>query len=199
MEVMYLSEKNRIDISLGETLENIESSSKYTVVDLNADVLRVAETINFYELHDRLILATAQWLQIPILIGRLAKIFVFSIMSTQFCAFLVATMVQLTLCPTDGAYNQTIFQTLSDPFVVTVASYVGVLSGLAAFPLCCFFLWNRDLKTAGSFVVILVSIEIIVVSLVRDANAAWLFSYIALLCALAICRYSNLGLFKLKT
>ena len=67
MEVMYLSEKNRIDISLGETLENIESSSKYTVVDLNADVLRVAETINFYELHDRLILATAQWLQIPII------------------------------------------------------------------------------------------------------------------------------------
>jgi len=62
-----LSEKNRIDISLGETLANIESSSKYTVVDLNADVLRVAETIAFYELHDRLILATAKWLQIPVI------------------------------------------------------------------------------------------------------------------------------------
>lgn len=67
MEVMYLSEKNRIDISLGEALDNIESSSKYTIVDLNADVLRVAETISFYELHDRLILATAKWLQIPII------------------------------------------------------------------------------------------------------------------------------------
>lgn len=67
MEVMYLSEKNRIGINLGETLENIESSSKYTVVDLNADVLRVAETIAFYELHDRLILATAKWLQVPVI------------------------------------------------------------------------------------------------------------------------------------
>jgi len=67
MEVMYLSEKNRIDISLGETLDSINSSSKYVIIDLNADILRVAETINFYELHDRLILATTKWLQIPIL------------------------------------------------------------------------------------------------------------------------------------
>jgi predicted nucleic acid-binding protein len=67
MEVMYLSERNRIEISLRETLDHIESSSKYTVVDLNADVLRVAETISFYELHDRLILATGKWLQIPVI------------------------------------------------------------------------------------------------------------------------------------
>jgi len=67
MEVMYLSEKNRIDINLEDTLDSIESSSKYAIVDLNSDVLRVAKTINFYELHDRLILATAKWLQIPIL------------------------------------------------------------------------------------------------------------------------------------
>jgi len=67
MEVMYLSEKNRIDISLQETLDHIESSTKYSIVDLNADVLRVAETISFYELHDRLILAAAKWLQIPVI------------------------------------------------------------------------------------------------------------------------------------
>jgi predicted nucleic acid-binding protein len=67
MEVMYLSEKNRIDISLQETLDNIESSKKYTIVDLNADILKVAETISFYELHDRIILATAKWLQIPVI------------------------------------------------------------------------------------------------------------------------------------
>ncbi len=66
MEVMYLAEKNRIDINLTETLEIIESSSKYTIANLNPDILRVAETTPFYELHDRLILATAKWLGIRI-------------------------------------------------------------------------------------------------------------------------------------
>lgn len=67
MEILYLSEKNRIAIDLAGTLESIESSPKYAMVDLNVDILRVAETILFGELHDRLILATAKWLEIPIL------------------------------------------------------------------------------------------------------------------------------------
>jgi len=67
MEVMYLAEKNRIDISLSETLNLIESSSKYTIANLNPDILRVAENTVFYELHDRLILATAKWLGIKII------------------------------------------------------------------------------------------------------------------------------------
>nr|VFJ58594.1 MAG: Predicted nucleic acid-binding protein, contains PIN domain [Candidatus Kentron sp. DK]VFJ59820.1 MAG: Predicted nucleic acid-binding protein, contains PIN domain [Candidatus Kentron sp. DK] len=67
MEILYLSEKNRISIDLPKTLEWIESSPKYAMVDLNADILRVARTISFGELHDRLILATAKWLDVPIL------------------------------------------------------------------------------------------------------------------------------------
>ena len=67
MEVMYLAEKNRIGISFSETLNFIESSSKYTVVNLNPDILRVAECIDFYELHDRLILATAKWLGVKVI------------------------------------------------------------------------------------------------------------------------------------
>jgi predicted nucleic acid-binding protein len=67
MEVMYLAEKNRIEISLAASLDVIESSSKYTIVDLSPDILRVAETVEFYELHDRLILATAKWLGIKII------------------------------------------------------------------------------------------------------------------------------------
>jgi PIN domain nuclease of toxin-antitoxin system len=62
MEIMYLAEKNRINIDLQETLDMIESSAKYTIVDLTPKILKVAETIEFYELHDRLILATAKWL-----------------------------------------------------------------------------------------------------------------------------------------
>ena len=67
MEVMYLAEKNRIGIHLTETLDMIASSSKYTIADLNPDILRVAESTNFYELHDRLILATGKWFGINII------------------------------------------------------------------------------------------------------------------------------------
>ncbi|MGH7493803.1 MAG: type II toxin-antitoxin system VapC family toxin [bacterium] len=67
MEIMYLAEKNRIEISLEETLSLMESSAKYSVIDLSTDILLVAETIDFYELHDRLILATAKWLGVNII------------------------------------------------------------------------------------------------------------------------------------
>ena len=67
MEIMYLAEKNRITLSLAETLKRIESSSKYMIINLSPDILRVAETITFPELHDRLLLATAKWLDIPII------------------------------------------------------------------------------------------------------------------------------------
>jgi PIN domain nuclease of toxin-antitoxin system len=67
MEIMYLAEKNRIPISLQKTLASIRAASKYTVVDLSPEILEVAETITFPELHDRLILATAKWLDIPVI------------------------------------------------------------------------------------------------------------------------------------
>jgi predicted nucleic acid-binding protein len=67
MEVMYLAEKNRIEISLSETFNLINSSSRYTVANLNPEILKVAEFIDFYELHDRLILATAKWIGIRII------------------------------------------------------------------------------------------------------------------------------------
>jgi PIN domain nuclease of toxin-antitoxin system len=67
MEIMYLAEKNRIAIDLSQTLDLIDSSAHYLIIDLNRDVLKVAETLCFDELHDRLILATARWLDIPII------------------------------------------------------------------------------------------------------------------------------------
>lgn len=67
MEILYLSEKQRIDIDLIETLNRIELSSLYSIVDLTPDILKVAMDLIFYELHDRLILSTAKWLDIPII------------------------------------------------------------------------------------------------------------------------------------
>lgn len=37
------------------------------IVNLTPEILNVAQTINFYELHDRLILATAKWLDVPLI------------------------------------------------------------------------------------------------------------------------------------
>ena len=67
MEIMYLSEKNRIKISVAETLNKIESSSLYSTADLTPGILKMAESTAFGELHDRLILSTTKWLDIPII------------------------------------------------------------------------------------------------------------------------------------
>ena len=67
MEILYLSEKRRINIDLIETLNRIELSSLYQIADLTSDILKVANDLHFHELHDRLILATAKWLDIPII------------------------------------------------------------------------------------------------------------------------------------
>ena len=66
-EILYLSEKKLINVSLDETLRITESSSLYSIVNLTPEILKVAETTIFDELHDRLILSTAKWLQIPII------------------------------------------------------------------------------------------------------------------------------------
>ncbi|MGD9707736.1 MAG: type II toxin-antitoxin system VapC family toxin [Candidatus Delongbacteria bacterium] len=67
MEIMYLAEKKRINIDLKDTLERIRKSSLYYIVDLTPQIIEAAVEIDFYELHDRMILATAKWLDIPII------------------------------------------------------------------------------------------------------------------------------------
>lgn len=66
-EIMYLAEKSRIKISLKNTVSDIQKKSCYTIVDLNTEIILKAETIKFYELHDRLILGTAKYLNLDIL------------------------------------------------------------------------------------------------------------------------------------
>lgn len=67
MEILYLSEKMRIKLSLSKTIDIISNSSLYSIVNLSPEILIIAENIDFYELHDRMILATAKWLNTPII------------------------------------------------------------------------------------------------------------------------------------
>ncbi len=67
MEILYLADKNRINVSIDEVIETIEKSVFYQFVDLSPEIIIEAKNIDFYELHDRMILATALYLNIPII------------------------------------------------------------------------------------------------------------------------------------
>lgn len=67
MEIMYLAERNRIPVSLDDALQAIDATPSYVAVNLTPEIIRVAEAIAFPELHDRLILATAKWLDVAII------------------------------------------------------------------------------------------------------------------------------------
>ena len=67
MEVLYLFEKNRIDISLFDT-EVLLTSKNYQFEPLSLEILKTASEItDIPELHDRLISATARYFDIPII------------------------------------------------------------------------------------------------------------------------------------
>lgn len=67
MEVLYLFEKNRIKIDLIQT-EDLLKSKNYQFEPLSLEILKIASEIkDIPELHDRLIAATARYLDIPII------------------------------------------------------------------------------------------------------------------------------------
>ncbi|WKZ17897.1 MAG: type II toxin-antitoxin system VapC family toxin [Candidatus Jettenia sp. CY-1] len=59
MEILYLIEKGRVNVSFHKLLSNLEKSSNYEIVSFDTRLLKIAETIRGLEVHDRLILATA--------------------------------------------------------------------------------------------------------------------------------------------
>ncbi|MBI4649269.1 MAG: PIN domain-containing protein [Bacteroidia bacterium] len=67
MEILYLGEKYRIETTVEETIKAIKSSDMYRVIDLTADIILTATTVDFYELHDRMILATAKYYDVPVI------------------------------------------------------------------------------------------------------------------------------------
>jgi PIN domain nuclease of toxin-antitoxin system len=70
MEILYLSEAGRIDVSLAELVSTVSKSRNYLIVPVDADILLAAIGIDDVpELHDRIIVATAKYLNVPILTG----------------------------------------------------------------------------------------------------------------------------------
>lgn len=67
VEILYLSEKNRIKVHLQKAIDLISQSANYDVVDLNPQIIILAETLKFREIFDRLIMATARYLGVPLI------------------------------------------------------------------------------------------------------------------------------------
>ena len=68
MEVLYLSEAGRIDLPLATLVTTVSQSCNYAVVPVNTDVTMAAVGIDDVpDLHDRIIVATALHLGVPIL------------------------------------------------------------------------------------------------------------------------------------
>lgn len=66
-EILYLSEKSRIETTLTEVFQYLQSHPACVEMPLDSKVLKVAAEINdIRELHDRLIAASARFLQIPL-------------------------------------------------------------------------------------------------------------------------------------
>lgn len=67
MEMLYLFEKSRIDVGLLQT-EELFKSQNYQFEPLSFDILKnAAEIDDIPELHDRMIAATARYLDLPLI------------------------------------------------------------------------------------------------------------------------------------
>lgn len=68
MEILYLSEAKRIDVHLPEIINLTLASTNYAIVPIDADIVLTAATVDDVpELHDRILVATANRLGVPLL------------------------------------------------------------------------------------------------------------------------------------
>ena len=68
VEILYLTEKERIPLNLAEYIDRITRLDNYEIIDLNLDIIKEAQNTRRLELHDRLIVSTARVLGVPCLL-----------------------------------------------------------------------------------------------------------------------------------
>ena len=67
VEIMYLAEGSKISVDFDEVKKRINEAANYHLIDLNIGIVEVSRKLTNLELHDRLIAATANYLNVPIL------------------------------------------------------------------------------------------------------------------------------------
>mgnify|MGYP001626299792 FL=1 len=67
-EVIDIAEKKRISIDYEELIDKIEEKSSFEIYPLDINVLRMLKDVpNIYELHDKIIVATAKLLDAKVI------------------------------------------------------------------------------------------------------------------------------------
>lgn len=70
MEVLYLSEAGRIDLPLTDLVVTVSRSRNFKILPVDSDVTLAAVGVSDVpDLHDRIIVASARYLGVPILTG----------------------------------------------------------------------------------------------------------------------------------
>lgn len=67
VEILYLSERNKIPLNFQDLRRKLLPLDNYRIVDLDFDIVETAKTVQGLELHDRLIVSTSLYLNVPIL------------------------------------------------------------------------------------------------------------------------------------
>ena len=67
VEILYLSERHKIPLDFDVMKSQLQHLDNYKVIDLDLDIVETAKNVQGLELHDRLIVASALSLQVPIL------------------------------------------------------------------------------------------------------------------------------------
>jgi len=67
IEILYLSERNKIPLDFEEMKHKLLQLDNYKILDLDFDIVETAKDVKGFELHDRLIVSAALFLNVPIL------------------------------------------------------------------------------------------------------------------------------------
>lgn len=120
----------------------------------------------------------------------------FSMMGAFITAFAFVVANSLSLPSTDLAYHQGLTKTFDDPFVITVASFVALVSGLLVSPILYFCLRRRRL----SFVLpIVFSSTLAAVAILTPLSPilGLLGSFAVLIVSCGICCFARVQKFEL--
>lgn len=66
-ESLFIAEKNRVDVEFGTVLDRINEGLNYDVYSLDLGVILECQKLRGFELHDRIIMATAKLLNAKVL------------------------------------------------------------------------------------------------------------------------------------
>ncbi len=67
-ELMHIAEAGRVPLNFSETLKQMKAGDNYIIVPLDVDIIEAASQIRVrLEMHDRLVVATAKVLNVPLI------------------------------------------------------------------------------------------------------------------------------------